>query len=329
MRRQECQGKRTASTLTVHDLQSCFVDPSTVYPYICMIEHSGVAVFSKAISCTAEHTIPGSGGYVVGIDPVHGRYLDEHSVLTLTAAAKRSIREDLRHSTMLVALIGVYDDGSKYVEQPRVNHYILAVAVRADPSVDAPWAVGLFDPNGVNTRVDDTGVVFRMMQEAVPELPLSLDKILFSGLAVVNKHYEFRGDGVCFMGACADLRLMIELWAKAFPEKADTGMTFLIRGRTMLDRMRYTRKIHPVSRLLNLVNPHMHPDDRRRELKYVFKVEPPTEKLDPRDPRTFSSPNFTRISPAEWKRRVREEIEKQEARAQTPKRRRLLPPPPP
>lgn len=319
---QECQGKRTTSTLSVHDLQSCFVDPSVVYPYICMIEHSGVAVFSKAISCTAEHTLSGAGGYVVGIDPVRGRYLDEPTVLTLTAAAKRSIWEDLRHSTILVALIGVYDDGSKYVEKPQVNHYILAVAVRAESSVGAPWAVGVFDPNGVNLRAEDTGVVFRMMQEALPELPLSLDKIFFSGMAAVNKHYQFRGGGVCFMGACADLRLMIELWAKASPDKADTGMTFLLRGRTMLDRMKYTRKIHPVSRLLNLVNPHMHPDDRRRELKYVFKVEPPAEKLDPRDPRTFLSPNFTRISPAEWKRRVREEMEKQEALAQNPNRKR-------
>ena len=128
------------------------------------------------------------------------------------------------------------------------------------------------------------------------------------------------------MGPCTDLRLLIELWAKSSPEKAESGRDFLIRGRNMLARMRYTRKIHPVTRLLNLVNPHLHPDDRRRELKYVFKVQAPAQSFNPRDPKTFSTPNYVGIDPVEWERRVREEMEKQEApsAAHKPKRRRLV-----
>jgi hypothetical protein len=312
MIRQECQGQRLASALTIHDLQACFVDPSSVYPYICLLEPSGVAVFFEAISCTAEKSSPGRGGYVVGIQPVGGQYLDERSALALTATAQLSIREDLRRSSLLVAILGTCVEGGDYVEKPLVNHYVLAIAVRKSHvplSEEGAWQVAVFDPNGGILSRAGRDIIFKMLQQALPELPVALEDVAFGQLTKVNTLYQYMGDGVCFMGPCTDLRLLIELWAQASPDKAQSGREFLIRGAKMLSRMRYRRKIHPVKRLLNLINPHLHPDDRKRELKYVFRVEAPMQPFNPRNPSTFAGPTFGGIHPDEWKRRVRAEIQ--------------------
>lgn len=254
---------------------------------------------------------------MVGIQPVGGQYLDEGSALALTATAQLSIREDLRRSSLLVAILGVCVEGGDYVERPLVNHYILALAVRNGPvlpSEEGAWQVVVFDPNGGRLSREGRDIIFKMLQQALPELPVALEHVAFGRLTKVNTLYQYMGGGICFMGPCTDLRLLTELWVQASPDKAQSGREFLTRGAKMLSRMRYPRKIHPVKRLLNLINPHLHPDDRKRELKYVFRAEAPIQPFNPRNPTTFASPTVIGIHPDEWKRRVRAEIQRTASR---------------
>jgi hypothetical protein len=307
MQRLECQGKRLASSLNLQDLQVSFIDPSTVYPYICMIEPSGVVAFVKAIACLPE-TIEGyKGGYVAAVQPVGGGHQSLESVQKMTAEAKISIREDIQRSTMLIATLQVYAEGGNYVDNSKANHYVLAIAVREGTRGD--WALWVLDPSGRITSRASLTIVFNVMRKALPELRLwHAYKVSGLDLTVVNKLYEYRGGGVCFMGPCTDLRMLIELWANS-KVKAESGVDFVRRGREMLFRMRYTRKIHPTTRLVNLISPHLHPDDRKRDLKYIFNVKTPTENFDQLNPDHFAGAKFGHVHPDKWKRRVQEEMD--------------------
>ena len=251
-----------ATFLAIKDVAAYFHNPLEVYPYICLVNQKGICLFVKAISCRAS-PISERGGLICGLKDTGGN-LDEHQTLSLAAQGRASVDKYLRTSTMMLIVINLWltSEGYFWTEDDSSNHYTLVVAVR--PSVQATWDLQIYDPEGkdaLHPRVHrkSSEVVRKILARALPELTFL--NIHYKTIAPVSTLYRHKGNPVCYMGPCADMRLMVNLWAQS-GKKASSGLDFMD-----LDILDMSKLGHPILRLLS--EPHITPVPKR-SLKHTF-----------------------------------------------------------